>query len=188
MQKWLSESAPLPVSERWYAEWRELHLFTFLSPRTRGRADSRPVVLPVSMFCRNHHFCRNCGWNAEEEVFFFFLRIRINSHYLPPEEKMKTRVGWLSSTAPSSSAALISSLLSKTKSRAVPNRCSRRWQTGGSWVFLCSFLPVSGFSLVLWICLTVTFDGFMCLHLEPSEHVSVWMRVRSCGTPWRQKK
>lgn len=40
---------------------------------------------------------------------------------------------------------------------------------------------VYGLFLVLWICLTVTFNGFMCLHLETSERLFC---VSACESVW----
>lgn len=123
-----------------------------------------------------------------------FLMTRINSHYLPAEEKekvtWKTRAGRLSALHLSlfSTGSLPSSPL-LTCSPSPRQRKSRQSLTDvlfDSRLVKVLSIPllistVYGLFLVLWICLTVTFNGFMCLHLETSERL---ICVSACASVW----
>ena len=123
-----------------------------------------------------------------------FLMTRRNSHRLSAEEKGhagKTGVGCMSAPPVDTFFLLLSAirahshLLSPlpTQRRTGLYRDCVMQRTGPS--LECSFANFStvyGFSLVLWLCLTVTFNGFMCLHLETLEHLCVCVCV--CVTEW----
>lgn len=123
-----------------------------------------------------------------------FLMSRINSHYLSAEEKEK--VTW-KTRAGRPSALHLSFFSTGSLSSSPLLTCSPSPRQRKSWQSLTVILlysrlvkvlsipllisTVYGLSLVLWICLTVTFNGFMCLHLETSERLFC---VSACASVW----